>query len=36
MRITAPQPPVTVVKLEAGNFMIQTGDKVTIIRFLVS
>ena len=35
MRPTTSQTPVTVVKLEAGNYMIQTGDKVTIIRFLV-
>ena len=32
---TAGQAPVTVVKIESGNYMIQTGDKVTIIRFLV-
>ena len=32
---TTAQTPVTVVKIEAGNYMIQTGDKVTIIRFLV-
>jgi hypothetical protein len=36
MRDTASQTPVTVLKLEAGNFLIQTGDKVTIIRFLLS
>lgn len=25
---------VSVVKIENGSYMIQTGDKVTIIRFL--
>ena len=30
----APLSPISVFTLEPGSFMIKTGDKVTIIRFM--